>query len=257
MKVFILAGGYGTRLSELTTDIPKPAVVIGNRPIIFHIMEIFSSQGYNDFVLLLGYKAEILKRYFLNYCLEHNDFEVDLANGEVRKLNNNKMSWKVTCLDTGLHTLTGGRLLKAKKLINERFFLTYGDGLGNINLNKLLKIHEQTKAIATMTAVKPPARFGELDINENNIVHTFEEKNSLNEGFINGGFFVLEPEVIDYISGFNVMLEREPLTAITKQGKLAAFRHEGFWQCMDNKREYDLLNDIANDKNISPWLNIE
>ena len=256
MKVFILAGGYGTRLSELTNDIPKPSVPIGGKPIIFHIMEIYAAQGYKDFVLLLGYKAEILKRYFLNYSHENNDFKINLKNGEILNLSNNKLDWNVTCINTGLDTMTGGRLLKAKNLIQDKFFLTYGDGLGNVNLKKLLKVHKDANAIATMTAVRPTARFGELEL-DNGIVKSFEEKNSLNQGFINGGFFVLEPNILDYIENFEVMLEREPLQKIASQKKLAAYEHTGFWQCMDNKREYDKLNEIAINANKNPWLNFD
>tara|TARA_A100001015_G_scaffold314391_1_gene423738 strand:- start:998 stop:1771 length:774 start_codon:yes stop_codon:yes gene_type:complete len=257
LKVFILAGGYGTRLSEFTSDIPKPAVVIGNKPMIFHILDIYSKQGFNEFVILLGYKSEILKRCFINYSLENSDLNIDLKDGSIKKINESNSNWKVTLVDTGLHTLTGGRLLRAKEYIDGRFLMTYGDGLGNINITKLINTHEKTKAIATMTAVRPPARFGELSINNTNIVTSFEEKRSLGEGFINGGFFVLEPEIINYIDDFDTMLERKPLNTLCGQGKLAAYCHEGFWQCMDNKREYDLLNSEADNESINPWLNIE
>ena len=256
MKVFILAGGYGTRLSELTSEVPKPSVMIGNKPMIFHIMEIYSKQGFNEFVVLLGYKSEILKRYFINYSLENSDLNIDLKTGIVSKINESNSNWKITLVDTGLHTMTGGRLLKAKEYIDGKFLMTYGDGLGNINISNLIETHNTSKAIATMTAVRPTARFGEVTINKN-IVTSFEEKKSLGNGFINGGFFLLEPEIINYIDDFDTMFERKPLNTLCNQGKLSAYCHEGFWQCMDNKREYDLLNKIALDEGDNPWLKIE
>ncbi|WP_440694034.1 sugar phosphate nucleotidyltransferase [Candidatus Pelagibacter sp. HIMB1695] len=255
MKVFILAGGYGTRLSEFTSKVPKPSVMIGNKPMIFHIMEIYSKQGFNEFVILLGYKSEILKRYFINYSLENSDLKINFKTGKITKLWKNNIDWKVTLVDTGMHTMTGGRLLKAKKYINGRFLMTYGDGLGNVNISNLLKIHNKKKSVATITAVRPTARFGEVTVN-NDIVKSFEEKKSIGKGYINGGFFVFEPEILNYIDNFDTMLERKPFSTLCDKGKLSAYCHEGFWQCMDNKREYELLNQIEENETLSPWLNI-
>ena len=222
MKVVILAGGFGTRLSEYTKDIPKPMIKIGGKPIIFHIMKHFNKYGFKDFYLALGYKGNIIKKYFKN----------------------KKLKWKVNLVDTGINTMTGGRLLRLKKdLKDDTFLMTYGDGVSNINLKKLIDFHKKSKKIITLTAVRPPARFGALKI-KNNIVYKFREKSKLDEGWINGGFFVINPKFLKYIKNDKTFLEREPLEKVSKLKQLSAFKHEGFWQCMDTKRDKLYLEKI-------------
>ncbi len=220
MKVVILCGGLGTRLSEETKKIPKPMVKIGNKPILVHIMERYARYNHKDFILALGYKKEIIKQYF-----KKNQFK----------------DWKIKLIDTGLNSLTGTRLLKLKNLLidEQSFFLTYGDGVANINLNQLLKFHQKRNKVASLTAVKPPARFGELFL-KNNIVKKFDEKNQINTGWINGGFFVFNKDIFKFIPN-NCMLEREPMRKLTNKNQLLAFRHSGFWQCMDTLRDKELL----------------
>ncbi len=222
MKVVILAGGFGTRLSEYTKDIPKPMIKIGGKPIIFHIMKHFNKYGFKDFYLALGYKGNIIKKYFKN----------------------KKLKWKVNLVDTGIKTMTGGRLLRLKKdLKDDTFLMTYGDGVSNINLKKLIDFHKKSKKIITLTAVRPPARFGALKI-KNNIVYKFREKSKLDEGWINGGFFVINPKFLKYIKNDKTFLEKEPLEKASKLKQLSAFKHEGFWQCMDTKRDKLYLEKI-------------
>tara|TARA_B100000401_G_C52783954_1_gene709767 strand:+ start:437 stop:1144 length:708 start_codon:yes stop_codon:yes gene_type:complete len=234
MKVIILAGGFGTRLGEMTDKIPKPMVPIGNKPILMHIMELFASYGHTDFLIATGYKEEIIRNYFIK----------------------NPTEWNIKTINTGTETLTGGRVKKISKYIdNERCFLTYGDGLSNINLDKLLKFHCEKNKIATISAVRPPARFGELYINED-IVVSFEEKPQLQKGWINGGFFVLEPDFYNYIDDDNVMLEREPINKVTNDKQLVAYRHNGFWQCMDTRRDWELLESLVQ-KGNPPWKEID
>lgn len=225
MKVIIFCGGLGSRLSEETKIKPKPMVQIGKEPILIHIMKIYSKYGFNDFILALGYKKNIIIDYF--------------------KKNKNK-KWNVELVDTGHNTLTGNRLLKLKKYLkNENdFFLTYGDGLTDINIKQLLKYHKEKKKIVTLTAVRPPARFGELKINKSGTVINFKEKNQINSGWINGGFFVLCKKIFDYLPKSQCMLEREPMIKLTNKKEIAAFRHKGFWQCMDTLRDKELLNKI-------------
>ncbi|SVE04886.1 uncharacterized protein METZ01_LOCUS457740, partial [marine metagenome] len=237
MKVVILAGGFGSRLSEYTESIPKPMVSIGGKPILWHIMKSYAYFGHSDFYLALGYKTEVIKEYFLNYRTLNADFTVDLGTGSVTPYHQDGVDWKVTLVDTGLNTMTGGRVKRMKSYIgNEAFLLTYGDGLSDVNLEALLKFHKNHGKLITMTAVRPAAKFGELKLNRDQ-VSSFEEKPQLHEGWVNGGFFVMEPESMDLIEGDNTMLEREPLVAAAKQGNLIAYRHEGFWQCMDTKRD--------------------
>jgi len=225
LKVIIFCGGLGSRLSEETKIKPKPMVQIGKEPILIHIMKIYSKYGFNDFILALGYKKNIIIDYF--------------------KKNKNK-KWNVELVDTGHNTLTGNRLLKLKKYLkNENdFFLTYGDGLTDINIKQLLKYHKEKKKIVTLTAVRPPARFGELKINKSGTVINFKEKNQINSGWINGGFFVLCKKIFDYLPKSQCMLEREPMIKLTNKKEIAAFRHKGFWQCMDTLRDKELLNKI-------------
>tara|TARA_Y100000816_G_C26043198_1_gene546506 strand:- start:257 stop:964 length:708 start_codon:yes stop_codon:yes gene_type:complete len=234
MKVLILAGGLGSRLGELTDKIPKPMVPIGNKPILLHIMELFASYGHIDFLIATGYKEEIIRNYFMD----------------------NPTDWNVETINTGLDTLTGGRVKKISKFIeNERCFLTYGDGLSNINLDKLVKFHCEKNKIATISAVRPPARFGELHL-DNDMVVSFEEKPQLQKGWINGGFFVLEPSFFNYIGDEDVMLEREPINEITNDEELAAYRHNGFWQCMDTRRDWELLESLEQ-KGNPPWKKLD
>ena len=229
MKVVILAGGYGTRLSEYTKSIPKPMVKINGKPILLHIIEHYLKYGFDNFYIALGYKGKIIKRYFKN-----------LKN----------LKYKVNLIETGLNTMTGGRLKRLKKKLgNETFLLTYGDGISDVNLNQLVKFHKKNKKLITLTAVRPPARFGAIKIIGNK-VKTFKEKSKLDEGWINGGFFVIEPEFFQFIKKDGTYLEREPLEQVTKKRQLAAFRHQGFWQCMDTKRDKDKLEKIIKQKKI-------
>jgi glucose-1-phosphate cytidylyltransferase len=230
MKVVILAGGFGTRLSEYTKNIPKPMVTIGNKPIIMHIIEIYKKYGFNDFIIAVGYKGFIIKRFFKN-----------------KKI-------KVKCINTGLNTMTGGRLKKIKKYLlpDEDFMLTYGDGLSSVNLKKLLKFHKKKNNLVTVTAVKPPARFGALKI-KNDKVTEFREKFDSDTSWINGGFFVINYHFLDLIKGKNTYLEKEPLQKVAKLRRFGAYKHRGFWQCMDTKRDLDKLNQLVNLKKIY-WL---
>ena len=256
MKVIILAGGFGTRLSEYTDKIPKPMVTIGSRPIIWHIMRTYASFGYNDFYLALGYKAELIKDYFLHYRSLNTDFTVDLSNGTVESHQTDETDWRVTLVDTGLETMTGGRIKRLRKFVgNEPFMLTYGDGVANIDIDALLKFHKSHGKMVTLTAVRPSARFGDLDFDGNRVV-SFEEKPQLHEGWINGGFFVCQPELLDYIDNDNQMLEREPLERIVNDGELMAYKHEGFWHCMDTRRDRELLESLW-ESGAAPWVQLD
>lgn len=244
MKVIILAGGFGTRLAEYTNIIPKPMVKIGGKPIIWHIMKTYASFGHKDFFVALGYKAEIIKEYFLNYCELNADFTVDLASGGVKPHQKDSVDWRVTLVNTGEVTMTGGRVKRMQSFIgNETCMLTYGDGVANIDLNELMRFHRSHGKMITVTAVRPVARFGELMI-EGSRVASFQEKPQLQDGWINGGYFVVEPEFFDMIEGDNTMLEREPLEHATKAGELMAYFHDGFWHCMDTKRDHELLESL-------------
>ena len=252
MKVVILAGGKGTRISEYTNLIPKPMVPIGNFPIIWHIMTIYASHGFNDFIVALGYKSEVIKDYFIKFNSLNSDFTVDLSSGNIEIHQNKSLNWKVTLVDTGEETMTGGRLKRLKKYLNEdTFMLTYGDGLADINIKNLLDFHLTNKKLVTMTAVRPTARFGELEL-ESNLITSFKEKPQLKDGWINGGFFVMEKEFIDLIKFDSEMLERQPLEYVAKKNQLMAFKHNGFWQCMDNKRDLENLQKLWKDN--PPWL---
>ena len=252
MKVVILAGGFGTRLSEFTDVIPKPMAKVGDKPIIWHVMNIFAKYGHNDFYIACGYKSEVIKDYFLNYRSLNSDFSIDLSNGQIKIHNNETEDWKITLVDTGGDTMTGGRVKRLQRYIdNDKFFLTYGDGLADIDINSLLDFHINHKKLATVTAVRPAARFGELNIKDN-VVRTFQEKPQITQGWINGGFFVLESEFLDFIKGDATVLEKEPLEKVTSMGELMAYTHEGFWQCMDTKRDLDLLNEMWSSK-TNPW----
>lgn len=221
-KIVILAGGYGTRLSEYTKKIPKPMVKIKNKPILIHIMKHYANYGFKDFYIALGYKGNVIKNYFKK----------------------NKFSWNIKLVDTGINTMTGGRIKKLKKYLgNESFFATYGDGISDINLNKLLKFHKRNKKLVTLTAVRPPARFGAIKLSGNK-VKFFKEKDKIDEGWINGGFFVMETSFIKYIKNSQTFLEKEPLETVGRMGELMAYKHKGFWQCMDTKRDKDYLDKV-------------
>ena len=253
MKVIVLAGGFGTRLSEYTESLPKPMVRIGGKPILWHIMKTYAHFGHTDFYVALGYKAELIKDYFLNYRSLNTDFTVDLSNGTVESHQTDETDWRVTLVDTGLETMTGGRIKRLKKFIgNEPFMLTYGDGVANIDIDALLKFHKSHGKMVTLTAVRPSARFGDLNFDGNRVV-SFEEKSQLHEGWINGGFFVCQPELLDYIDDDNQMLEREPLKRVVNDGELMAYKHEGFWHCMDTRRDHDLLESLW-ESGAPPWV---
>ena len=254
MKAVILAGGLGTRLSEETHSRPKPMVEIGGMPILWHIMKIFDFYGINEFIICCGYKGFFIKEYFNNYHLRNTDVTFDLSNNSTAVLRNTKENWSVTCIDTGDNTLTGGRLRRVKDFLepNESFLFTYGDGVGNVNIDSLVKFHKSHKKMATVTAVNPPGRFGILKIAEDNAVSQFNEKPDIGNSWINGGFFVLEPAVIDYISGDNISWEAEPLQKITRENELSAYKHQGFWQPMDTIAEKKYLEELYA-SNSAPW----
>lgn len=240
MKVVIFAGGLGTRLMEETEARPKPMVEIGGKPILWHIMKIYEKHGYTDFVLCLGYKAQFIKQYFLNYFLYNSDVTIELEQNKIDVHFSNTESFKVTLVDTGLYTNTAGRLKRVQKYLNgERFMLTYGDGVSNVNLDELVKFHENSGKLVTLTSVKIPGRFGNLNTDEAGTVNHFEEKPDGDGMWINGGFFVMETDIFKYLDGDmdNVQLEKEPLSKIAKDGQLAAYRHHGFWKCMDALRD--------------------
>lgn len=238
MKVVILAGGFGTRLSEETDIKPKPMVEIGGRPILWHIMKIYSYYGFNDFIICLGYKGYAIKEYFLNYYLHQSDLEIDIRSNTHKVIGNIIEPWKVTLVDTGIETMTGGRLKRIKKLIaNDTFFVTYGDGLSDIDISQLLAFHKDKGKLATITAVQPPGRFGALEITNADDVMNFIEKPLGDGAWINGGFFVLEPQVLDFIESDNTVFEREPLQNLASSGQLSAFKHFGFWKPMDTLRD--------------------
>ena len=244
MKVIILAGGMGTRLAEETGLRPKPMVEIGGRPIIWHLMNTYADCGFNEFVLALGYKGELIKEFFLSYHSLNKNLTVNLDNGDCIAHSNESLDWTVHLIDTGLKTMTGGRIKRLKDFIgNETFMVTYADGLSDIDINKLLEFHKSHGKIATVTTVPPPSRFGNLEI-ENNKVVSFNEKPDEHNGLINGGFFVFEPQIFDYIKDDQTSLEREPLENIAQDGELMGYEHKGFWQMMDTILEKRLLEDL-------------
>ena len=252
MKVILLAGGLGTRLSDYTETIPKPMVRIGDKPIVWHIMQTYAKYGHKDFYLALGYKSEVVKEYFLNYKALNSDITVDLASGQIFSDQDRGVDWKVSLVDTGENTMTGGRIKRMKSFIgDESCMVTYGDGVADIDIDKLLKFHNSHGKMITMTAVRPVARFGELELDGNRVL-TFKEKPQLHDGWINGGFFVVRPSFFDLIEGDSTLLEREPLEAAAKMGELMAYRHEGFWQCMDTKRDHALLQSMWSTG--APWV---
>ncbi len=234
MKVVILAGGMGTRLSEETDVRPKPMVEIGGKPILWHIMKLYSHYGFNDFVICLGYKGYIIKEFFTNYYLHQSDIKVDLENNNIEYYNSKAEPWKISLVDTGTQTMTGGRIKRIQEYIgNETFMLTYGDGVANINIEELQKLHNSHGKYVTMTAIQPSGKFGALDIDDNNKVASFQEKPKGDGSWINGGFFVLEPEIFDYIENDETSWERKPLEKLSAENQVYSYKHKGFWQCMD------------------------
>jgi glucose-1-phosphate cytidylyltransferase len=254
MKAVILAGGAGTRIGEETIVKPKPMIQIGGMPILWHIMKIFSHYGIFDFIICAGYKQEAIKEYFANYALFHSDVTFDFSKGgEIRIHNDVSEPWRVTVVDTGLNTMTGGRIKRIQKYVgNEPFLMTYGDGLANIDIKSLLAFHKKTDSIVTITAIQPEGRFGIIDFGENGAVRAFREKDMEDSGWINGGFMVIEPQIFDYIEGDSVVFEREPLERVVQDGKLNAYRHRGFWQCMDTLRDKEKLEILWASGN-APW----
>lgn len=253
MKVVILAGGFGTRISEESHLIPKPMITIGDKPIIWHIMKYFSSFGYNNFIILGGYKHYMIKEYFNNYFLHNSDVTFDYSNENKLIIHNHSNEkWTITVLDTGLNTMTGGRLLRAKEYLPDRFFLTYGDGVSNIDLQSLVREHEENNSILTLTAIKPLGRFGALEI-DNHKVSSFREKSSSDESWINGGFMVVEKRLLNYINGDNDILEQNVFSRLVEEERLGAYKHDGFWQCMDTLRDRERLEEFLI-KNSAPWV---
>lgn len=252
MKVIILAGGLGTRLAEETSLRPKPMVEIGGKPILWHIMNIYAAHGFNEFIVACGYKGEYIKEYFQNFFIHANDYTIDLKDGSMKIMNTSDIDWKIAVVDTGLNTMTGGRILRLKDWIdNQPFMVTYGDGIGNVDIQALVSFHQSHGKIGTVTAVRPPARFGGLSM-QDNLVKDFAEKPQTGEGWINGGFFVFQPEFLDNLDDDNSVLERAPLENLVEQQQLCAFRHAGFWQPMDTLREKQLLESLWQ-KDAAPW----
>lgn len=252
MQAVILAGGFGTRISEYSTDIPKPMVPIWDKPVLVHLMELLFAQGVSHFIIATGYKSSIIKKYFYDSFHSSSDLDIDFNRKTLSNFNSPVPPWRVTVVDTGLNTSTGGRLLRLRDfLTQDTSLVTYGDGLANVNIHDLREIHQSQRATATLTAVRPPARFGELAIRGNTVL-SFEEKPQLSQGWINGGFILFEPSFLDYIHSDDTMLEREPLSHLALEGKLSAHFHTGFWQCMDTKRDHTYLESL--DRHNPPWL---
>ena len=253
MKTVILAGGFGSRLSEETSLIPKPMVDIGGKPILHHIMDWYASFEIREFVIAAGYKANVLKTYFLNLASNQTDFTIDLKSNEKTFLGESKLDWEVTVSDTGLETLTGGRLKRLRDLLGEQtFMMTYGDGLSDINIDALREVHYSHGKMVTVSAVHPIARFGEIVLTDSNEVLSFAEKPQTQNGWINGGFFIMEPSFLDLIDGDDSVLEQEPLEKAAEIGELMAYKHEGFWYCMDTIRDRDTLREMWQSGN-APW----
>tara|TARA_B100000902_G_scaffold54442_1_gene61177 strand:- start:1798 stop:2571 length:774 start_codon:yes stop_codon:yes gene_type:complete len=255
MKVIILCGGQGTRIRELTDLIPKPMIDIGGKPMIWHIMNSYANFGFTDFILALGYKGEVIKNYFSNYQTFSKDFTVNLKDGNIDIHKSSSVDWNVTLVNTGENAMTGSRIKQLQSYIgNETFCVTYGDGLSNVNITKELEFHKSHDKIATLVGVNPPSRFGELEIGKDDLVTKFIEKAETSEtqGFINGGFYILNKEVFNYLEeNESCVFEQKPLENLSKDSELKVFKHEGFWQCMDNYREYKLLNNLVEK---APWL---
>lgn len=254
MKVVILAGGFGTRISEESHLKPKPMVEIGERPILWHIMKIYSSYGFNDFVICLGYKGYCIKEYFAHYYLHESDVTFDFRNENDQMVHNHSAEpWSVTLVNTGIETMTGGRLKRVRNYLgNEPFMLTYGDGVADVNIKELIDYHRNHGKLATVTSIQPSGRFGALALDEKNIVHGFEEKPKGDGAWVNGGFFVMQPEMLDYIEDDNTVLENEPLEKLARNKQLVAYKHTGFWQPMDTLRDKNYLDDLWK-SDSAPW----
>lgn len=253
MKVAILAGGFGTRLSEETVIRPKPMVEIGGRPMLWHIMKLYSQFGFNDFAVALGYKGDFIKRYFMQYYYLNSDFSIDLSSGEIQENDGLRENWKIHLWDTGYKTETGGRIKRLQPLLEDgTFMLTYGDGVSNVDIRKLVEFHKAHGKMATLTAVRPPARYGSLELEGDNILR-FSEKHYASESWVNGGFFVLEPEIFQYLDGDETDFEQMALPRIASDGQLVAFKHDGFWQSMDTLRDVRYLNRLYEEGN-PPWM---
>ena len=254
MKVVILAGGLGTRFSEYTERIPKPMVEIGGKPIIWHIMKHYSKYGFNDFIICCGYKGYLLKEYFVNYYMHSSDISIDLKTNEIEIKKNNSEPWKVSLIDTGENTMTGGRILKLKNILKKEknFFLTYGDGVSDVNLKKLKSFHFKNNKIATVSVVKPLGRYGMIDLHKNNLVKTFAEKPDGDGSWVNGGFFIFNQKIFNFLNKSSDILEQGPIQKISKQGQLAAFKHLGFWKAMDTLNDKNYLEDLWL-KSKCPW----
>ena len=253
MKVVILAGGRGTRIQEESLVRPKPLIEIGSKPIIWHIMKTYSHHGFKEFVICCGYKGYLIKEYFANFSLHNSDVTIDIKKNEIKVHKNNNEDWKITLIDTGDDSLTGGRILRIKDFVDEEFLLTYGDGVSDININKLIKHHKINKKIATMTIVQPQGRFGVVEFNtKNNLIENFSEKLKGDGAWINGGFFVLNKKIFDYLKDDFTIWEKEPLEKLSKENKLVAFKHDNFWYPMDTMRDKVYLENLWN-QNKAPW----
>lgn len=254
MKVIILAGGLGTRLSEYTKLIPKPMVEIGNKPIIWHIMSHYAKFGYKEFIIALGYKGEVIKDFFLRYYTLNNDFTINMEGNKVEYINEKPLDWKISLVDTGLSSMTGGRLLRLKDLVGkDDFMVTYGDAVSDIDISELVRQYKKSRVLAMVTSVHPTARFGELTLDDEMFVREFKEKPQIKQGWINGGFFVFNPKIFDYIKNDSTVLEKEPMENLAYGGQLKTYHHEGFWQCMDTVRDRDYLNELWTSGN-APWI---
>lgn len=255
MKVVILAGGYGTRISEESVNCPKPMIEIGGRPILWHIMKLYSYYGYNDFIICAGYKQNVIKEFFANYYLYHSDVTFDFSQGNHMQIHNNESEdWKVTIVDTGLDTLTGGRVKRIQKYVgNEEFFLTYGDGVSDVNIQNLYEFHKNKNKKLTITTIQPGNRFGSVKFDNEGNIQRFAEKRLEDGGWINGGFMVVSPEIFRYIENDSVILEQEPFEHFAAAGEMGAFRHTGFWQCMDTLRDKKYLESLV-ECHEAPWM---
>jgi len=255
MKVVILAGGFGTRISEESALKPKPMIEIGGKPILWHIMKYYSSFGHNEFIICCGYKGYYIKEFFADYYLHMSDITFDFTDNNNMIIHNNYAEpWKVTLVDTGLSTMTGGRIKRVQNYVgDEPFLLTYGDGVADINLNELVDCHKQNGRTITLTAIELESRFGVLDFNDDNSISSFREKSTLDNGWINGGFMVVEPKVFDYIEGDKTVFEKDPLEKLAKENEIMAYKHSGFWQCMDTLRDKQYLEKLLEEEN-APWV---
>ncbi len=254
MKVVILAGGFGTRIAEESQRVPKPMIEIGDKPILWHIIKEYSYYGFNEFIICLGYKQQVIKEYFANYYLNNSDITFDMKKNDFIVHKTCTEPWKITLIDTGLNTMTGGRIKRIKDYIgDETFMVTYGDGVCDINIKELLKYHKKHKKIATITAIQPGGKFGALSIGEKDKITSFVEKSREDGGWINGGYMVFEPKIFDYIDGDEIALEQKPLETLAKEGQLMAYKHDGFWQCMDTIKDKLYLEELLKN-NAAPWI---